>query len=143
MIRHLVFWLWNDRMTPARIRRQLSMMKDAGVGGIFFHSMPREFGGAQYPEGMPGYLSPYYFRMIREAVSTAAELGMESWLYDEGGWPSGTLNGELVRKHPEWRAQFLVPGTPEGKIEKKFIDNRPAPSGDDPLFHQTRPSALF
>lgn len=125
MIRHLVFWLWNDRMTPARIRRQLSMMKDAGVGGVFFHSMPREFGGAQYPEGMPGYLSTYYFRMIREAVSTAAELGMESWLYDEGGWPSGTLNGELVRKHPEWRAQFLVPGTPEGKIEKKFIDNRP------------------
>ena len=77
MIRHLVFWLWNDRMTPARIRKQLSMMKDAGVGGVFFHSMPREFGGAQYPEGMPGYLSPYYFRMIREAGVSPLAVGVE------------------------------------------------------------------
>ncbi len=35
-------------------------------------------------------------------------LGMKAWLYDEGGWPSGSACGRVVRSDPSLGAQTIV-----------------------------------
>ena len=127
----LLFWMWNDELDPAEIRRQIGEFHRKGVEGFFIHPMPSEFRPDDFPGGMPGYLSEHFFAMVRVAVECAAELGMEAWLYDEGGWPSGILNGRLVAEHPELRMRHILP---DGTLEV-------APSRADLLNPET--TAIF
>lgn len=39
-------------------------------------------------------------RLVREAAEYALSIGMNVWMYDEGGWPSGGACGRTVEKHP-------------------------------------------
>lgn len=112
--------MWNAPLDPEEIRRQIRDMHDKHIGGFFIHSMPEEFRPADFPGGMPGYLSEYYLKMIRVAVECAAEYGMDAWLYDEGGWPSGTLNGRLIEEHPELGGRFI---NSQGEIS--YSNSRP------------------
>lgn len=125
MKKHLVFWLWNDRLTRRGIRNQLRKMAESGIGGVFFHAMPSDFSPAAYPDGLPGYLSKNWFAMVRYAVLTAAEFGMESWLYDEGGWPSGRANGIILKEHPEWALTVLRRNADNSGIERITFQDRP------------------
>ena len=109
MKRTLVFWIWNDEPDPAEIRRQIREFHRQGVEGFFVHPMPAEFRAKDFPGGMKGYLSDRYFEMFGVAVACAQELDMEAWIYDEGGWPSGTVNGRLPREYPELRLQTIQP----------------------------------
>ncbi len=113
MKRSLVFWMWNAPLDKALIRQQIREMHEKHIGGFFIHPMPSEFRAADFPGGMPGYLSDEYFQMVRYAAECAAECGMDAWLYDEGGWPSGTVNGELMAQHPEYRGVNIA------KIEER------------------------
>ena len=107
MKRALIFWMWNDTLTEEKICQQLHEFKAKGVEGFFIHPMPSEFRPADFPGGMPGYLSDHYFEMIKAAVKCAAKLDMAAWLYDEGGWPSGTLNGYFRDHRPDLLAQSI------------------------------------
>lgn len=123
--KHKVFWLLNDRLTKSGIRSQLKKMADAGIGGVFFHAMPDDFAPERFPDGLPGYLSKRWFDMIRYAVLTAAEFGMESCLYDEGGWPSGKANGIILKEHPEWALTVLRKSADGKGIDRKVFPDRP------------------
>ncbi len=101
MKKSLVFWMWNSPLNSDEIRRQIAEMHRQHIGGFFIHPMPREFRPKDFPDGMPGYLSEEYFDFFAVALESAKEHDMELWLYDEGGWPSGTLNGWMLRDHPE------------------------------------------
>ena len=67
MKRTLVFWMWNASLDEKEIRRQLTDFKSKGVDGFFIHPMPSEFRPADFPGGMPGYLSEHYFKKIGRA----------------------------------------------------------------------------
>ncbi len=56
----------------------------------------------------PEYLSPEYFTQYRIMVEAATKENMNVWLYDEGGWPSGSANRELVKRYPKLASQRLV-----------------------------------
>lgn len=122
---NLIFWMWNDQTDQAAIRKEMKSMKEAGIGGFFIHAMPEEFRPDSFPDGLPGYLSDEWFRMIARTVRTAARLNMKLWLYDEGGWPSGTVNGQIVARHPELAAVQLKRGTDGHSPEKVYHPNRP------------------
>lgn len=47
------------------------------------------------------YLSPQYFERVKAAVDEAEQLGMNYWIYDEGGWPSGQAAGRVVSTRPD------------------------------------------
>ena len=32
------FWSWNDELQPEELRRQIRLMKQAGIGGFFMHA---------------------------------------------------------------------------------------------------------
>ena len=120
MKRSLVFWMWNAPLDKAVIRQQIAEMHQKHIGGFFIHPMPSEFRAADFPGGMPGYLSEEYFQMVRYAVECAARYDMDAWLYDEGGWPSGTVNGRIMAQHPEFATRSI-----NAKGEFIYSENRP------------------
>lgn len=44
--------------------------------------------------------------MVNACTEEAAACGLESWLYDEDKWPSGTASG-VVTANPEYRMKFI------------------------------------
>ncbi|MGD9498838.1 MAG: glycosyl hydrolase, partial [Armatimonadota bacterium] len=109
--RPAMFWLLNGRLTPERMREQIRQMHERGCGGFFLHPMGEAFRLRDFIAGIdPPYLSDEYFALIRLAVEEADRLGIYAWLYDEGGWPSGTAQGRVVAGHPELRGRVLGVG---------------------------------
>ncbi len=53
-------------------------------------------------------MSDTYFRYVRLAVDTCAQLGMKVILYDEGSYPSGSACGAVVRSNPQFAARGLT-----------------------------------
>ncbi|MCI5779090.1 MAG: hypothetical protein MR051_04645 [Lentisphaeria bacterium] len=126
MKRSLVFWMWNDELDSTEIRRQIGEFHAKHVDGFFIHTMPAEFRPHDFPGGMPGYLSEHFFAMVEVAVKQAAALGMEAWLYDEGGWPSGTRNGRLPVEHPELRMHHILSSGEITAVESRLDLLNPA-----------------
>ncbi len=118
--RALVFWFWNDTLDKNEISRQIEEFHRQHIDGFFIHPMPSEFRPANFHGGMPGYLSDEYFDMVQTAVDCAKKCGMDLWLYDEGGWPSGGVNGKIVSEYPDLRLQKILP---DGRTE--FFAARP------------------
>ncbi len=95
----LSFWSINGELDETRLARQLESMRADGFDGVCFH--PRF-----YPN-RPAYLGDAYMRLLSRTILRARDLGMTFWLYDENGWPSGTVGGELPARFPEYRTCWL------------------------------------
>lgn len=91
-------WLWNAPLDGDTVCRQLDDMAEAGIRAVYVIPEPPEFRPATMVTTMtPPYLSPAFFGLIRLAVCHARALGMQMWIYDEGGWPSGGACGQLTK----------------------------------------------
>ncbi|MFO8080682.1 MAG: glycosyl hydrolase [Armatimonadota bacterium] len=123
--RPAMFWLLNGRLTEDLIREQIGQMADRGCGGFFLHPMGESFRVGDFISGIdPPYLSDEYFDLMRVAVECADEHGIYAWLYDEGGWPSGTAQGKVLEGHEQFRDQVLRVGG-DGKIAAEVpVDGR-------------------
>lgn len=105
--REVPFWSWNDDLDPVELRRQVTIMDEAGWGGFFMHARV----------GLKTrYLGQRWMECIKACVDEARQRGMGAWLYDEDKWPSGFAGGLSVSKDPSYRMQYLV----------CKVDNRPA-----------------
>ena len=91
------FWSWNGNLTPDELTQQIHQMKDAGIGGYFMHARA-------------GLTTPYMQEEWMQAIDTCLQEGdalqMESWAYDENGWPSGFAGGKLL-ENAEDRDRYL------------------------------------
>ncbi len=94
MINFLPFWSINGALDLDRLCVQLAQFQENGFNGVVFQ--PR-----RYPR-RPDYLGPEYMKIVSDLILEAKRLGMRFWLYDENGWPSGTADGEILRRHPDW-----------------------------------------
>jgi hypothetical protein len=94
------FWFWNDALDKGEILRQIRDFKDKGVDGFVLH--PR----IGIPREIP-YLSEAFFELARTAVEEARALRMRVILYDEGMYPSGSANGQVVRANPAHASRGL------------------------------------
>ncbi len=83
------FWSWNDRLKPKVLVEQIDWMKETGIGGFFMHAR----GGLRTP-----YMSEEWMQCVDACVEAAKERGMQAWIYDENGWPSGFAGGKLLEK---------------------------------------------
>lgn len=91
------FWSWNGELREDELLRQVHVLKDMGMGGYFMHSRT----------GLATeYLGEEWFRLINTCADEGERLDMESWLYDEDRWPSGTAGG-LVTANPKFSQQFM------------------------------------
>lgn len=94
------FWSWNDKLEKEELERQIEWMDQNGIGGFFMHARA----GLKTE-----YLSKEWFDCVRVCCRKAEELGMDAWAYDENGWPSGFVGGELL-KDKENLARYLTYG---------------------------------
>ena len=92
------FWSWNDKLSCEELRRQIRLMHDAGLGGFFMHAR----GGL-----LTEYLSQEWIDCVEAAIDEAEKLGMDAWLYDENGWPSGFGGGLVNGLGEEYQQKYL------------------------------------
>ena len=120
-------WIWNDQIETGELRRRLEGMRRAGIRTVYVLPEPKNF----RPETMrtflePDYLTDDFMRLVREAAEYALSLGMNVWMYDEGGWPSGGACGRTVETHPRMLRKALVP-----RDERLPAGQPYAPGADD------------
>jgi len=93
-------WFWNDLVTEDIIKTQLEDMCVHGAKSVWPFAWPN-FRPDFNPTSMePEYLSNEFLDLFRLVAQHATRLGMRVWLYDEGGWPSGSAFGKVVRENP-------------------------------------------
>ncbi len=103
--RPIPFWSWNDKLDPAELRYQIREMHKQGLGGFFMHAR----GGLQ-----TAYLSQEWMECVNACLDEAGKLGMDAWLYDENGWPSGFGGGLVNGLGEKYQQKYL-------RCEKKIL----------------------
>ena len=53
------------------------------------------------------YLGEDWFHACRVAVVEAEKQGMQAWLYDENGWPSGFADGKVNGMGEQYQQKYL------------------------------------
>ncbi len=116
--RPMPFWFWNSKIRPEQVEKQILDFHEKGLGGFFIHA---RFGLETE------YLSREWMDCIRKAIETAASVGLEVWLYDENGFPSGI--GDLkVSRIREYRPKFV--SLTEDSADPQGIIRTKVPQGD-------------
>jgi len=97
--RPIPFWSWNEKLDVEETRRQVRLMKDAGIGGYFMHAR----GGL-----LTEYMGEEWFDNVKATIEEGKALGMRSWAYDENGWPSGFGDGRLLKLGEDYLQKALT-----------------------------------
>lgn len=92
------FWSWNTKLEKDRLCEQIDDMKAWEMGGYFMHAR----------EGLKTeYLSDEWMRCVEACVEHGKAVGMDSWLYDENGYPSGFAGGKLLENEAD-RDKYIL-----------------------------------
>ena len=101
-------WCWNGPISKEETLAQINKMRDFGIKAFYILPEPQAFRPARIPTLMdPNYMTEAYLDEYKFAIDTAREFGMECWLYDEGGWPSGGACGQVMTEYPEYGRRTL------------------------------------
>lgn len=92
------FWSWNEKLDADETKRQIRLMREAGLGGFFMHAR----GGLQTE-----YLSDEWFGNVFASLYEAEKYGMLAWGYDENGWPSGFGGGAVNGLGLKYQQKYL------------------------------------
>ncbi len=92
------FWSWNNQLYREELVKQIDEMKSVGCGGFVLHART----GLKTE-----YLSDEWFSLVETCLDAAKDRNMNVWIYDENGWPSGFVGGELL-KDKENLASYLL-----------------------------------
>ena len=97
--RPIPFWSWNEKLDTEETRRQVRLMKEAGIGGYFMHAR----GGL-----LTDYMGEEWFENVDAATDEGEKLGMRSFAYDENGWPSGFADGMVLALGEDYQLKMIV-----------------------------------
>ena len=106
------FWALNDDLDTDEIRFQISKFKEMGFGGYFMHS---RVGLKTH------FLSEQWFEMIAAGIDEGKKTGLETWLYDEDRFPSGTAGGQVTLDHRHRCKQLNCLRTKADSVPKNAI----------------------
>jgi len=88
----------NDKLDDDELRWQIEQMSKEGLGGYFMHAR----------SGLrTSYMSEEWMRAIKASVETGKKLGIDSWIYDENGWPSGSADGKVPAMGENYQQKYL------------------------------------
>ena len=104
------FWSWNGLMEEEEVRWQIKEFKNKGFGGFFIHSRAGR---------LISYMGEQWMKACGYAIDEAEKQGLDVWLYDEDGWPSGFAGGLVNGCGKEFWAKTL---SFESEIKKKLLD---------------------
>ena len=116
-------WVWNDICTREIIDEQLEEMQNLGIRSFYILPEPEDFRPESMPTSLsPDYLSEEFFELCTYAIDKGTSLGMNCWIYDEGGWPSGGACGKVVKAHPEYASGGNYPDLLNKDATEYFIE---------------------
>lgn len=92
------FWSWNENLDTRETAAQVRQMHDVGIGGYFMHAR----GGLQTE-----YMSDEWFENVKATLREGKTLDMQSWGYDENGWPSGFGSGLVNGLGIKYQQKYL------------------------------------
>jgi len=96
--RPIPFWSWNDKLDTEETKRQVGLMDEQGIGGVFMHAR----GGLITP-----YMENEWFENALACIEECEKRRMHPWAYDENGWPSGFGDGKVNGKGIEYQQKTL------------------------------------
>jgi hypothetical protein len=96
-------WWWNGTLDPTVLQTQLADMKAHDVRSALIFPLANDHRPNDYHMN-PDYLTPDFFNRVQMAVNSAAQQGMNCWLYDEGAWPAGSV----LRHDPQYATQYAT-----------------------------------
>jgi hypothetical protein len=94
----LPFWFLNGELNPEEMRFQLREFRAKGMPGIILHG---RFGLET------SYIGETYLDRIQFAVEEAQKLGLQTWIYDEMNWPSGTADKRVLKARPDLAERYI------------------------------------
>lgn len=94
----LPFWFLNGELDPEEMRFQLREFRAKGMPGIILHGRY----GLETP-----YIGEIYLDRIQFAVEEAHKLGLQTWIYDEMNWPSGTADKRVLQARPDLAQRYI------------------------------------
>ncbi len=122
-------WSWGSLITKEGIKTKIDEMCEKNIKIFYILPSPKDFRPKTNPSELePDYLTDEYFDVYKYAVEYAASKGMQVWLYDEGGWPSGSATGKVARKRPDLinksikKYEVASPYTPSENAIAAFCD---------------------
>ena len=102
-------WLWNTRITKEGIKARIDEMYESGIRAFYIIGEPENFRPTIRKTHLwPEYLSPEYIELVYYAYEVACEKGMYTWLYNEGGFPSGMACGKICELRPDLCQKILL-----------------------------------
>ena len=117
-------WVWNDVCTKEIIDTQLNEMQNLGIRAFYILPEPKDFRPGSMPTNLtPDYLTDKFFELCDYAIKQGKARGMNCWIYDEGGWPSGSACGKVTKSHPEFSVEnSRYPDLLNKKATEYFIE---------------------
>ncbi len=116
------FWSIGKPLDTAMLRQRILEMIDKNVRTVCFHPVPPNFRIDISTTMTPEYLSEPYNKLIGEVVDACDEFGVNYYLYDEGGWPSGGACGQVWASDPErFTRKYIVPDGDSWKIISEAV----------------------
>ena len=117
-------WVWNDVCTKEIIDNQLNEMQNLGIRAFYILPEPKDFRPGSMPTNLtPDYLTDEFFELCDYAIKQTKARGMNCWIYDEGGWPSGSACGKVTKSHPEFSVEnSRYPDLLNKKATEYFIE---------------------
>lgn len=85
-------------MEDEKIRKQIADFAHAGIGGLHLHARA----------GLTiDYLGEQWFRAYQTTIDACKEYGLDIWIYDEQGWPSGFAGGIVSECGEDFQLKYL------------------------------------
>lgn len=95
-------WWWSgDRITADRLRHQLDSLAAAGVHNLVVINLAPNGPNRGALADDPPLFSEEWWGLWSELVQHASMLGTRLWFYDQLGFSSANLQGQLIVDHPE------------------------------------------
>src|SRR5215216_3869540 len=94
----LPFWFLNGELDLEEMRYQLREFREKGMPGIILHG---RYGLET------SYIGETYLDRIHFAVEEAQKLGLQTWIYDEMNWPSGTADKRVLQARPDLVQRYV------------------------------------
>ena len=114
------FWLWGGTLAKDGVLAAFDDMAAHGARTACIRPYPKAFRWFVESPMVPDYLTDGYFDLYGEVLDHIERAGGRSWLYDEGGWPSGSACGRVVASDPErFQPRYVTAG---GAVESDMGD---------------------
>ena len=130
------FWMWGGTLTADTLLAEMDDMAAHGVKSACIHPYPKAFRPKAIDVPMdPDFLTDGYFDLYGKVLDHIAGLGGTSWLYDEGGWPSGGACGRVYASDPKRFAQRML------GVGGRMVELKPNPAVTAPMPSVIEPGA--